>query len=91
MTPPPREVVYTESALAFLEGLPKKLQKQIIGKVARLAADPKPPGSKVVRGATREDGEPVYRIRQGDYRVLYVADESVVTVLDIGHRKDIYR
>ncbi|CAN5706212.1 hypothetical protein BH23GEM1_BH23GEM1_00570 [soil metagenome] len=38
-----------------------------------------------------QDGtEQVYRIRQGDYRVLYVVRETTIVILDINHRKDVY-
>lgn len=84
------ELAYTETALAFLEGLNLKYRRQIVAKIERLATEIRPPGCKLVQGV--KDGEnPVYRIRQGDYRVLYVVRESAVVILDIDHRKDIYR
>jgi mRNA interferase RelE/StbE len=53
-----------------------------------LAGDPHPPGSKELQGA----GD-LYRIRVGDYRVLYTVehDRLVVLVVDVGNRRDIYR
>jgi len=58
-----------------------------------LSQEPKPPGCKLVRGMV-DEGEPVYRIRQGDYRALYVVREPLVkpavVILDIDHRKDVY-
>lgn len=80
---------YTERALGFLEALPKKQRRQINEKIARLAGDPKPAGCKLVQGV-QDGGQPVYRIRQGDYRVLYVVREPTIVILDIGHRKDVY-
>ena len=45
-------------------------------------------GGTRVRGASSD----VYRIRSGDYRILYTLEGgSRITILDIGHRKDIYR
>jgi mRNA-degrading endonuclease RelE of RelBE toxin-antitoxin system len=85
-----REIIYLKPALAFLAGLPKKQRRQIIEKTARLALDPCPPGSLQLQNAEHE-GIPVRRIRQGAYRVLYVERESKVLVLDIDHRKDVYR
>ena len=56
--------------------------------------NPKPPGCKQLHNVQDKD-DPVYRIRSGDYRVLYVVRESTkepaVVILDIGHRKDVYR
>jgi mRNA-degrading endonuclease RelE of RelBE toxin-antitoxin system len=38
------------------------------------------------------DGDcPVYRVRQGDYRILYSVRPIIIVILDIGHRKDVYR
>ena len=83
---------YSEHALAFLETVTAKLRKQIIGKIMSLADNPFPPGHKVIRGSANNE-ERVYRIRSGDYRVLYVVrnNPSHIVVLDIDHRKDIYR
>ena len=52
-----------------------------------LAGDPHPPQSKRLTG--RAD----YRLRVGDYRLLYTVDggELTILVIDIGHRRDIYR
>ena len=83
---------YSERALSFLRGLAQKLRRQIISKIEALASNPIPPGSKRVRGVKNGD-EPVRRIRSGDYRILYTvrANPQHIVVLDIGHRKDVYR
>lgn len=85
----PYSFEYSERALAFLEGLPKKQAAQIIEKISRLALNPIPLGSKQLHGA-QDGNDAVRRIRQGDYRVLYVVRETIIVVLDIGHRKDVY-
>lgn len=56
------------------------------GAIALLAEDPRPPSSRRLRG---RDG---YRVRVGDYRILYtVADEVLlVVVVTLGHRRDVY-
>ena len=83
---------YSTRALDFLGTVPLKIRKQIHTKINALAANPLPPGSKLIRGASG-DQERVYRIRSGDYRVLYVLrnNPSHVVILDIDHRKDIYK
>lgn len=87
---PTFSVSYSAKALGFIAGLPKKIGRQVTEKCERLANDPRPAGCKLVHNM--KDGEdPVYRIRSGDYRVLYVTREPVVLILDIDHRKDIYR
>jgi mRNA interferase RelE/StbE len=52
-----------------------------------LATEPRPPGAEKLSGHEK------YRIRQGDYRVLYSIDDGAqtVTVVKIGHRRDVYR
>ena len=75
------------SAARELEAVPKKLRGQIIAKIRRLATDPRPPGSEKL------SGEEKYRLRQGDYRVLYSIEDSAraVTIVKLGHRREVYR
>jgi mRNA interferase RelE/StbE len=56
-------------------------------KIGRLATDPRPPGSSKMSGSDH------YRIRQGDWRVVYAVDEKAkrVDILKIGHRREVYR
>ena len=86
------DLVYDPNALAYLESLQTKFQRQIAKKVNKLIANPYPRGSRVVQKRMHENHR-VRRIRSGDYRVLYsVRDDRLqIIVLDIGHRKDIYR
>ena len=79
--------------MPFLEkAVTPKVRGQIRRKIDKLAAAPFPRGSKVLKGVTEADG-PVHRIRSGKYRILYVVNVSSaeVIILDIGHRKDVYR
>ena len=82
---------FFEGALEYLEkSVPVKIRGQIKRRIEALAADPTPPGSKKLHGVM--DGEyPVYRARQGDYRILYSLRGVIIVILDIGHRKDVYR
>jgi mRNA interferase RelE/StbE len=82
---------YTEDALEYLETtVPVKIRGQIKRRVEALAADPMPPGCKKLWDVM--DGDcPVYRVRQGDYRILYSVRPVIIVILDIGHRKDVYR
>jgi len=81
---------YDPRALDYLKTVPKNIRRQIINKIQRLAADPHPPTTKLVQGMS-DDEERVYRIRSGDYRILYIVRGIIVIVLDIDHRKDVYR
>ncbi len=84
---------FSEAALASLAKIPPRLRRQVIRKAKALMLDPRPIGYKQLRGSTTAAGEPILRERSGDYRILYVVREnpSQVIVLDIGHRKDVYR
>ena len=68
-----------------------KLDKQIIpaikSAIASLADNPRPYGYKKLKG------EEAFRIRVGDYRIIYEIDDGkiIVTVVSVGHRKDIYK
>lgn len=61
---------------------------RIIGRIRDLAEDPRPHGSEKLAGYADR-----YRVRQGNYRIVYVIDdsESKVTIFRVGHRKDVYR
>ena len=75
------------SAAKELEGIPKKDRKRIATRLQALASDPRPPGSDKLSGQER------YRLRQGDYRVLYSVNdnEAVVVIVKIAHRREVYR
>lgn len=82
---------YTETALLYLETLRSaKLRRQIRRKIEMLATNPLPATCKKLHGVM--DGTyAVYRIRSGDYRILYSVRGIIVVILDIDHRKDVYR
>lgn len=74
------------------KALARRIRREDAERIRRaidgLAADPRPPQSIELRG---REGR---RLRVGDYRVLYEVDELdelVVTVLGVGHRRDVYR
>ncbi|MES1217243.1 MAG: type II toxin-antitoxin system RelE/ParE family toxin, partial [Bacteroidota bacterium] len=57
--------------------------------ISSLAQNPRPLGVKKLKGST----EDLYRIRSGDYRVIYSVDDEIriVDIRKVGHRKDIYK
>ena len=75
------------SAARELEALPANYRRGIVVKIQHLSAEPRPTGVEKLSGAEQ------YRIRQGDYRVLYEIDDAgkTVTIVRIGHRRDVYR
>ena len=84
---------YTRAALDGLRKIePKKVRQQVKKRIDKLASNPRPRGTKPLTGIDHE-GDPVYRVRQGDHRVLYVVRDNpgTIIVLDIGDRKDVCR
>jgi len=84
----PYVVQIVPSARNALDELPRNAQERIVLALALLRDTPRPPHAKTLVGADDR-----WRIRVGDYRVIYqVADrELLVLVVCIGHRRDVYR
>ena len=75
------------SAARDIEALPLKDRKRVVARIQTLADNPRPVGSEKL------SAEDKYRLRQGDYRILYeiIDDELVITVVKVGNRRDVYR
>ncbi len=75
------------SAAKELEGLNVGDRRRVVARIRALAGDPRPIGCEKL------SGEEKYRIRQGSLRILYEIDDGLlaVTVVKIGHRRDVYR
>lgn len=67
--------------------LPKNIQMRLTDAIDDLQRNPRPPASKKLAGIAG------YRIRKGDYRILYTVDDpqQLVTIYRIGHRREVYR
>ena len=76
-----------KSVLKDFDSLSKKDLQRILVAIELLADDPRPPQSKKLSGMDQ------YRLRQGNYRILYSIkhDLLIVFVVAVGHRKEIYR
>ena len=81
-------VVFTRSARKELEGLPEAIQTRVVSQIEQLSSDPRPTGVRKLVGSG-----PLWRLRVGEYRVIYaVHDErKLVDIICIRHRKDAYR
>jgi mRNA interferase RelE/StbE len=75
------------SAAKELENLPKQDRLRVIERIRRLADDPRGPGTEKLSGAEK------YRVRQGNYRIIFMIEDRIITViiLKIGDRKEVYR
>ena len=78
-----------QSAVRELAKIPKAQRRLVSRKIDALANDPHPKGHRKLKGRQEE----AYRIRAGDYRIIYQVQEKKLTVfvIRIGHRKEVYR
>jgi mRNA interferase RelE/StbE len=78
---------FTQAALRDFTALPREAQQRIRPKINALAQNPYPHGTKKLKG------ENAFRIRIGDYRIIYEVrgNELIVLVLRIAHRREVYR
>ena len=79
-------IILSKRAQKQLDKLSDNIAEPIIDAIAGLEDNPRPKGYKKLKG---RDG---YRIRAGNYRIIYTVfdDELLVDVIELGHRKDIY-
>ena len=80
-------LVIKKSAERELRTIPKLDLRRVTERLRGLAQDPRPTGSEKLSGHDR------YRVRQGDYRIVYSVDEETrtVQVVKVGHRREVYR
>ena len=80
-------VLVTRSAEKEIEQLPPGIRRLVVRRILALADDPRP------HGAQKLAGQEKYRIRQGDYHVVYTIEDAIVTVtvVRVAHRSDVYR
>jgi mRNA interferase RelE/StbE len=80
------ELVVRKSVLKDVRTIPKKDVKRILRRIESLRTEPRPSGCEKLSGQER------YRLRQGTYRILYEISDTklIVTVVKIGHRKNVY-
>jgi mRNA interferase RelE/StbE len=79
---------FTASASREFRALDRQVQRRVSEKVNALCEDPFPPGSKKLKAQADH-----FRIRVGDYRVVYRVDGKrvVIVIVRVGHRREIYR
>ena len=81
--------VYLErSATDDLRRLPRRLSDRITARIGRLANDPRPAGCRKMEGSKSD-----WRIRVGEYRVIYEIDDDLdrVNVMRVRHRREVYK
>ncbi len=83
----PYKIVFKKSVAKDLKKIPKKDISKILKVIRSLATDPRPHGVKKLSGQER------YRMRQGNYRILYSIEDAqlIITVVKVGDRREVYR
>jgi mRNA interferase RelE/StbE len=79
-------VVLAPPARRQLRRLPRSAQIRILDTIEALGTYPRPRGAVKLEASLH-----LYRVRVGDYRIIYRISDSSVLVLKIGHRRDVYR
>lgn len=81
------EIRIRRSVAKDLLRLPKADNRRIVARIEALAEDPRPHGCEKLAGSA------AFRIRQGDYRIIYTIDDDIVVVeiIRVGHRREVYR
>jgi mRNA interferase RelE/StbE len=82
------EIVLARSARREIARIPIQMARRIFARIERLAKDPRPSGTRKLHGS-----DDLFRIRIGDYRIIYrvLEDDAMVDVIAIRHRSDAYR
>ena len=83
----PYQIIVTQSAAKEIKELPKSHISAVWSKIRSLASNPRPSGSKKLTGSNNK-----WRIRQGDYRIIYSIENDILTVsiVKVKHRRDVY-
>jgi len=81
-------IEFLRTALKELSKLPLEVQQRIADRIDELKTNPYPPSIKALK-----NGDGRLRLRVGDYRVIYriEADNLVIIVIKVGHRRNIYK
>lgn len=84
----PYEIVVKKSVLKDIRRIPRSVLQGIQERIAALADNPFPHGAEPMEGYDHH-----YRIRFGQYRIVYevAATVRIITIIRVGHRKDVYR
>ena len=80
-------IYFKDSVRKDLDSIPKNDLQRIIARIGNLAEDPRPAGCEKLSGQEK------YRVRQGNYRIIYSIQDTELTVwvVKVGHRRDVYR
>jgi mRNA interferase RelE/StbE len=82
------QIEFSRQADRQFRNLPSQIQQRLKSKIDSLATTPRPHGSEKLSGVDQ-----LYRIRVGDYRIVYAIEDDrlLVLVVRVGHRREVYR
>jgi mRNA interferase RelE/StbE len=80
-------IFFKDSVRKDLESIPNNDLQRIMARIANLAEDPRPVGCDKLSGQEK------YRVRQGNYRIIYTIQDTELTVwvVKVGHRREVHR
>jgi mRNA interferase RelE/StbE len=80
-------IFFRDSVRKDLDSIPNNYLQRIMERIGSLAENPRPVGCEKLSGQEK------YRIRQGDYRIIYSIQDTQLTVwvVKVGHRREVYR
>lgn len=83
----PYRIELRPAAIRALRKIHPEDKERIQGAIALLGQDPRPPKAIAL------SGRPGYRVRVGDYRIIYTIQDDVllIVVVNLGHRRDVYQ
>lgn len=81
------KIVFKQSVTKDFRPIPNADVARILTRIEKLADEPRPADARKLTAQEK------YRLRQGNYRILYTIEDEVVTitVIKVGHRRDVYR
>ena len=82
-----KKIAYSKQAIKALKRIPKDDSNKIRGKISQYASDP----SSIANNVKKLQGEDSYRLRVGDWRVIFDENDVVIDVIKIGARSDVYK
>ena len=85
----PYEIVFKKSAVKELQALPQRLQQKVLDAIQLLSLNPY---TELLQIKKMKGANNLYRIRIQDYRIIYLIESQIIkiTIIKVGHRKDVY-
>ncbi len=80
-----QKIEFTRDALRYLRGMPEDVRAQLLARIRELPDQPYPADSKKLRAPGG-----AYRVKSGEYRIIYTVTDGTVWVIRVGRREEVY-